>query len=237
MALEEFKKIDKADYNVWADCGTQFRCVEFNYFPFDELASKRKSVDFNLFCEKHGKNMRDQHFSFLSKSVNIAKFKRKTSFKNAKEVVEYLNMTFSQQGSRYNSKSIAIFYNPPEKETLDIGRREIADLHCYYNLQNKWSGDGTFEFCSTIYSDLSEYLPVNCTVGTNAGLEFNRFINAKLNKVEETTNEERRFVIDNNITKKKRRTEFVINDGLLNFNNFFKYFSNISLKIRPKTTC
>ena len=55
MQLEEFKKIDQKNYILWSDCGTQFRCAEFNYFLFNELPQKGKVVNLNFFCEKHGK--------------------------------------------------------------------------------------------------------------------------------------------------------------------------------------
>ena len=38
MSLDIFKEHDENSYIVWADCGTQLRCAEFNYFLFDELA-------------------------------------------------------------------------------------------------------------------------------------------------------------------------------------------------------
>ena len=109
---------------------------------------------------------------------------------------------------------MVIFYNPPQRETVDIGRREIQDLHCYYNLQNKRSESGNFDFGSTIYSDLSEFLPVNCTVGINPDQRINRIFNAESNKVEETTNEERRATINDNITKKINRTKIVIDNSI-----------------------
>ena len=134
MNLPRFKAITKNinEYIIWADCGTQLRCAEFNYFLFDELALQGISVNMNWFAPKHGKNMRDRHFSVISKKLNYAKFKLKTSFKEAQEVVDYLNSTFNQK----TQTPKAYLYNLPQKETIDIGRREIKDLNCYYNLQN-----------------------------------------------------------------------------------------------------
>jgi hypothetical protein len=49
-----FKAIDKENYVIWTDCGSQFRSAEFIYFLFNELAEKEKAVNLNYFCEKHG---------------------------------------------------------------------------------------------------------------------------------------------------------------------------------------
>ena len=208
MNLPEFKEIAKGinEFIIWADCGTQLRCAEFNYFLFDELALQGISISMNWFAPKHGKNMRDQHFSVISKKLNYAKFKLKTSFKEAQEVVDYLNSTFNQT----TQTSKAYLYNLPQKETIDIGRREIKDLNCYFNLQNIKTNDGSFEFSSSIYSDLTELLPVNCKVGINPKQRINRTIDIELNKVRETTNEQRRAIINDNLTLKKNRTEILI---------------------------
>ena len=191
ISLKNFQEIDENDYIVWADCGTQLRCAEFNFFLFDELARYGKSVSMNWWCEKHGKNLRDQHFSVVSKSINHAKFKLKTSFKDAQQVVDYLNSTFNQNEKlRLTNTSIAFYYNLPLKETVDIGRREIVDLNCYYNLQNERSSDGNFGFFSTLYSDLTDLLPVDCLVDLHPNQKNFRTINAESKKVIEASNEE-----------------------------------------------
>lgn len=61
-----FKKIDKKQYIIWTDCGPHFRSNEFADFLFTDLKNDGISVTWNLFCEKHGKNSRDQHFSVIS---------------------------------------------------------------------------------------------------------------------------------------------------------------------------
>jgi hypothetical protein len=65
-ALPCFKKLDKKSYIVWSDTGPHFRCSEFMHYLFVELAQLKIKVSFNLFCERHGKNSRDQHFSSVS---------------------------------------------------------------------------------------------------------------------------------------------------------------------------
>ena len=49
-----FKKLDKKKYIVWTDTGPHFRCSEFLYYLFNELALEKIEVNYNLFCEKHG---------------------------------------------------------------------------------------------------------------------------------------------------------------------------------------
>jgi hypothetical protein len=55
MNLPQYKKVDEPYYIIWTDCGKQFRCAEFMYFLFNDLASKKKCVNLNFFAEKHGK--------------------------------------------------------------------------------------------------------------------------------------------------------------------------------------
>ena len=112
------------------------------------------------------------------------------------------------------SQSIAKFFNMPLRESLDIGTREIGDLNCYYHLQNKTNENGNFESFSTIYSDLSELLPLNCRVSINPNQRINRLFNAEFNKVEEIINDERRATINDNLKKKRNRTKLVIDNSI-----------------------
>ena len=102
--LDEFKNIDQSSYIIWSDCGTQFRCAEFNYYLFCELAKEKISVNMNWFAEKHGKNMRDQHFSVISNSLKHSTQEKKATCKNAEELVERLNHHFSLSESRRKNK-------------------------------------------------------------------------------------------------------------------------------------
>ena len=49
-----FKDIEKNNYIIWMDAGTQFRCNEFADYLFVELAVHKITVSLNFFCEKHG---------------------------------------------------------------------------------------------------------------------------------------------------------------------------------------
>ena len=60
--------------SFWTDAGPHFRCGEFANCIFDTLFSKSdfSTVSWNLFVEKHGKNLCDTHFSALSKWLKAA---------------------------------------------------------------------------------------------------------------------------------------------------------------------
>ena len=66
MKLPMFAKIKQL--SVWSDSGPHFRCGEFAFCLFDTLFKETSfdSVSWNLFVEKHGKNLCDTHFSSLS---------------------------------------------------------------------------------------------------------------------------------------------------------------------------
>ncbi len=64
-----FRELDRNNYIVWCDTGSHFRCFEFLHYLFSELASSKIKVSLNYFCEKHGKNSRDQHFSTVSNFI------------------------------------------------------------------------------------------------------------------------------------------------------------------------
>ena len=47
------------------------------HYLFVELAFAEIEVSFNLFCEKHGKNSRDQHFSVVSNFIQQESYVKK----------------------------------------------------------------------------------------------------------------------------------------------------------------
>ena len=87
--LDCFKNVEKKKYIVWTDTGNHFRCAEFMHFLFVELAQFKIEVSFNLFCEKHGKNSRDQHFSVVSNFIQQETFVKKlTSSQDICDAIE-----------------------------------------------------------------------------------------------------------------------------------------------------
>jgi hypothetical protein len=159
-----FKIIDKNEYIFWADCGTHFRCAEFCHFLFDELAESDIRVNLNFFAEKHGKSGRDQHFSALSKYIeqenNVNKISDIDSLVKCLKVRQELTNS-NRKNLRQDPILLEVLRFPPKLTNQKIKRnfREIADISCYYNLQNIRSGQG-FELKSSIFSDLDKLLSI-----------------------------------------------------------------------------
>ena len=55
MGLKEFKAVQKPNFIIWMDCGTQFRSAEFTHFLFNELADLGICVNLNFFVKYIGK--------------------------------------------------------------------------------------------------------------------------------------------------------------------------------------
>ncbi len=73
------------------------------HYLFVELSNLRIEVSFNLFCEKHGKNSRDQHFSCVSHFVkNESMVKQLTSSKDICDAIERQQMLANLNTSRRN---------------------------------------------------------------------------------------------------------------------------------------
>ena len=218
MKLDIFKKIQKKNWIIWSDCGTQFRCAEFNYFLFNELADQGISVSMNWFAEKHGKNMRDQHFSVISNILKSAAQEKKAVCKNAQELVNRLNRHYSERNelfefSEYEEDedeeqehileySEAFYFNPPKEEIVDSGTREVKYITYYYNFLNE-ERNGKFEFFTTIFSDLKTLIPVDSTVDGPLKFKLSVKLNAAENQIVELSNEESRETIQENIGKKR----------------------------------
>lgn len=144
--------------------------------------------------------MRDQHFSVVSRAIQKSIFKNQTSLNNAKDVVTALNTSElflsenNNEKDKPRSKSIAVLFNPPEKEVVLQKKRLISDINKYYNFQNV-NQDGKIEFLSSIYSDQQLNL-----ITVDSKIEESRFIFE--NKIKPKQNENERFSI-------KRRKELI----------------------------
>ena len=207
MDLEEFKNVDEENYIIWSDCGSQFRCAEFNYFLFNDLTLKSKCVNMYLFAEKHGKNMRDQHFALVSLALKKEMFKKQSGYKSGLEVVETLNKSSIYFGKTLNI-SKAFYFNPPETELTNKSKRLIPDLQCYYNLQNILN-DGVYEFFSSVYSGSTLLVPVDSTIELIEGIKFTNRIDPKINQIVGISNQKRSQTINENLTKKWTRMSYI----------------------------
>lgn len=122
-------------------------------------------------------------------------FKNKTALKCAQDVVDALNSSSDfllseklEKGIAL-SESIAIIFNPPEKETLIRKKRFIRDINCYYNFQNI-RDNNNFEFFSTIFSNQTELIPVDSSIEEQTFL-FTNSTKPEDNKIVKISNEQR----------------------------------------------
>ncbi len=141
MLLPEFIEIDQPEFKVWSDSGSQFRCKEFVYFCTNYLARQNKSVTLNFFAERHGKNMRDAHFSVVSRAFKYATHKNQKGLNSAQEVVDALNSSYIYlneekiEKNKKFSKSIAVYYNPANEQKIERNERKIENFYCYYHFK------------------------------------------------------------------------------------------------------
>ncbi len=159
--LEIFKKLDKKKYHIWTVAGGHFRCAEFIYYLFVELAIDKIQVSYNLFAECHGKSSRDQHFSVIGFFIKEAMFNKKlTSTNDVIAAIESGQVKSNINRSDKKLKpiqTIALEHRPEitilnEKQCV----RKIMSLKTYYNFFN----DDQFMMYSTIFSDLTKKIQI-----------------------------------------------------------------------------
>jgi hypothetical protein len=187
MLLPEFIAIDQPELIVWSDSGTNFRCKEFVNFCTNYLARQNKSVTLNYLGERHGKNMRDAHFSVVSRAFKYATHKNQKGLNSAQEVVDALNSSYiylNEEKIEQNKKfstSIAVYYNPAN-EHIERNERDIADFSCYYHFKtirenvrpqesrnrkknaNEIVGNIEYRLYSAIFSDGTIFMPVESQI-------------------------------------------------------------------------
>jgi hypothetical protein len=181
MKMPAFQEVDENEWVVFTDCGRQFRCAEFIYFLFNTMSKRGKLVNLNFHAEAHGKGLRDQHFSVVSKALEKFKNKNQRPLRDAQEVVNALNESAfyvneeKLANNKKTSTSIAVHFN--RKEEIIVRNFRVIDdsmLSHYYNFQNRMeiiNGVTTFPFYSTLYSDLTELMDVDSQLDEN-NIEF-----------------------------------------------------------------
>jgi hypothetical protein len=157
-----------------------------------------------------GKNIRDQHFSVVSRALEKAKNKNQRPLISAQDVVTCLNESYTNihRGKIENNQqaeiSIAIHFNRNE-ETIKRKYRFINNLNCYYNFQNTIlveDGETSYPFFSSIYSDLTDLIPVDSVLDDREE-PFSYAENLNNNSYEEISSEARHAKIDFNLRLKK----------------------------------
>ncbi|CAF0939039.1 unnamed protein product [Brachionus calyciflorus] len=131
---EIFKKIEKKNYTIWTDAGTHFRCAEFLYYLFNELANEKIMVKYNIFGEKHGKNRRDQHFSVISNFVRQASLEKMLC--SSQDIVDAIHKQQSlsnEYRKKRNLGPILTYAFIIEPNTQIIGNfRMVENISSYY---------------------------------------------------------------------------------------------------------
>ena len=182
-----FRELDKNRYIIWSDTGPHFRCAEFMHYLFVELALLDKKVSFNLFCEKHGKNTRDQHFSkvsyFLKQESMVKKLCTSQDICDAiekqQEIANINNacLKSSQKATstlEYKQVQTKAFVVPEHQQTNIVSNiLKIPNLKNYYNL---YTDDNTFILKTHFMSDQTEFdiiLPGPILKTKNTRIEMN----------------------------------------------------------------
>lgn len=118
------------NYNVFIK-----RCGEFAYFLFHELSKEKIFVNWNLFCEKHGKSSRDQHFSVISNFLTQESLEKKLTCSN--DIVEAIKKRQRQSNlSRFINKFEPILYwvgELPEKVNQNIINVDMTSENDYFD--------------------------------------------------------------------------------------------------------
>ncbi|CAF0988080.1 unnamed protein product [Brachionus calyciflorus] len=152
--LEEFKTVETNKYLVWTDTGTHFRWAELIYYLFKELADEKIQVCLNFFCEKHGKNGRDQHFSLVSNFIKQESLVKKlTCSKDIVDAIHKHQTLANEHREKLKLKPNFTKAYVIEKEVAQNSQRQfrkINNIRLYYNFFN----DKEFNLKSTILSDL-----------------------------------------------------------------------------------
>jgi hypothetical protein len=226
MQLPAFQEVDENEWVVFTDCGRQFRCAEFIYFLFNTMSKRGKLVNLNFHAEAHGKGLRDQHFSVVSKALEKFKNKNQRPLLDAQDVVNALNESAfyvneeKLANNKKTSRSIAVHFNRKEEQVVR-NFRVIDDsmLSHYYNFQNRMeiiNGVTTFPFYSTLYSDLTELMDVDSQLDENNIEKFKYSPNEREafenNFHEEPTELERRAKLKKAFDAKIKKTEQIIED-------------------------
>lgn len=118
------------------------------HYLFNELAIEGIHVDYNIFCEKHGKNSRDQHFSIISNFIKQESHLKKIT--SSQEIVDAIHkhQEFSNRSRKNKIVTKAFVLEKNDQSICSI--RQVENLKTYYNFFN----DENFNFKSRIISDL-----------------------------------------------------------------------------------
>ena len=145
------------------------------HFLFVELARDGIEVSFNLFCEKHGKNSRDQHFSVVSNFIRQEAFikklcssqdicdaiERHQNFANIdKERMNLLQKQTTKKFKKINTKAFVIpEHNSQQYSMLTL---TVQGLRKYYNFFT----DRSFRLKTHLMSDQDNFITLQTKVAS-----------------------------------------------------------------------
>jgi hypothetical protein len=154
-----FKNADKDKYIIWTDCGPHFRSSEFADYLFNELKLAGKSVQLNFFCEQHGKNSRDQHFSVISHYIKCESHVR--TIQNSNDVVETIKkrQNFANKAKIEKQIDAALFYAGTLENIEYQCLNTRNDFKCIDHIKNFYNFylDDKGEIRSHIFSDVEDF--------------------------------------------------------------------------------
>jgi hypothetical protein len=173
------------------------------------------------------------HFSVISRALKNAAFTKQTSLKCAQDVVDALNQSYIYRNEEImrdvkvkNKKrleknpllnhltSFAVLFNPPPTEKVKVGFREITKLTAYYNFKNIREKDEndekeTYEFYSTIFSDLIRLVPVHSVIDVNE-IDISVDLDSENNRIISQTYQEYNDKVERNINAKRVFIDYVM---------------------------
>ncbi|RNA26241.1 hypothetical protein BpHYR1_013587 [Brachionus plicatilis] len=155
-----FKQIEKKSLIVWMDCGKHFRNCEVVGYLLKDLAKEKIHVNLNFFCEKHGKNQRDSHFSCISRFINAESLKRRLC--STKDIVEAINNGQLKANENSGKNIITIAYELDQQRDFYYSHNfpsntslTIQNIESYYNYRTI---DLDFNLVTSILSNENQFL-------------------------------------------------------------------------------
>ncbi len=163
------------------------------HYLFVELASINIKVSLNFFCEKHGKNSRDQHFSVVSNFLQQeSMIKKLSSSQDICDAIEKRQVLANLNNARISSLQKS---SEPRKEFKQVQTRSfvvpihetstvihnhlrVCNLKRFYNF---YTDDDSFILKTHYMSDQTEFQIVQATCKNSSGVIK---INQKRDRIE-----------------------------------------------------
>jgi hypothetical protein len=93
---------------MWSDNGPHFHNNQFINFIFLNNNFKNKVIEYNFFCEKHGKAVCDQFFGSMSRCLN--ELSMSSTISNINELISCLSSYYSDKTHEYFFEMFFYFF-------------------------------------------------------------------------------------------------------------------------------